>query len=464
MPTAKILVVDDALGIRDVLSCSLRDEGYQVLTVDSGERALVKVREENPEVLLLDIKMPGMDGIETLGQIREFDKESSIIILTGHGGMDSVVEAMKLGAYDYLTKPFDLEKLKSLIKGALETKGLARKVASSKKLEERYRFENIVGKNPKMFEVYKRIGRVVDNKSTVLIRGETGTGKELVARAIHFNGTLREGPFVAVDCASLPRDLWESELFGHEKGAFTGAIARKLGKFELASKGTLFLDEIGNLSLAGQAKLLRALQEKKIERVGGTKPIKIEVRIIVATHRDLEKAVKEGSFREDLYYRLNVVLINLSPLRERKDDIPLLVEHFLRQYNSESQGRLTYFPLKTLHFLMKYNWPGNVRELENVIERALVMGKGDAILPQDLPLEVQEFSEQSCLTLPSGKFSLKERVAYLEKELITAALEEKHWTQTKAARLLGISRRVMRYKMEKYGIEVDSTDRDPFFK
>jgi len=378
MPTAKILVVDDELGIRDVLSCSLRDEGYQVLTVDSGERALVKVREENPEVLLLDIKMPGMDGIETLGQIREFDKESSIIILTGHGGMDSVVEAMKLGAYDYLTKPFDLEKLKSLIKGALETKGLARKVASSKKLEERYRFENIVGKNPKMFEVYKRIGRVVDNKSTVLIRGETGTGKELVARAIHFNGTLREGPFVAVDCASLPRDLWESELFGHEKGAFTGAIARKLGKFELASKGTLF--------------------------------------------------------------------------------------YFLRQYNSESQGRLKYFPLKTLHFLMKYNWPGNVRELENVIERALVMGKGDAILPQDLPLEVQEFSEQSCLTLPSGKFSLKERVAYLEKELITAALEEKHWTQTKAARLLGISRRVMRYKMEKYGIEVDPTDRDPFFK
>ena len=244
MPTAKILVVDDELAIRDVLSRSLRDEGYQVLTVDSGERALVKAREEHPEVLLLDIKMPGMDGIETLGQIREFDKESSIIILTGHGGMDSVVEAIKLGAYDYLTKPFDLEKLKSLIKGALETKGLSRKVAPLKRLEERYRFENIVGKNPKMFEVYKRIGRVVDNKSTVLIRGETGTGKELVARAIHFNGTLREGPFVAVDCASLPQDLWESELFGHEKGAFTGAVARKLGKFELASKGTLFLAQL----------------------------------------------------------------------------------------------------------------------------------------------------------------------------------------------------------------------------
>jgi len=245
----------------------------------------------------------------------------------------------------------------------------------------------------------------------------------------------------------------ESELFGHEKGAFTGAIAEKPGKFELASGGTLFLDEIGNLNLTSQAKLLRALQEKEIERVGGTKPIKIDVRIVAATHQDLEKAVREGSFREDLYYRLNVVLINLPPLRERKDDIPLLVEHFLRRYRSESVGRPKYIPLKTVDLLMRYSWPGNVRELENVIERALVMGNGDTILAQDLPLQIQEIPDQSHLTLPSSRLSLKERVGELEKELITGTLEETGWVQTEAAKLLGISRRIIKYKMEKYGIE-----------
>ncbi len=453
MSATKILVVDDEPAILELLSRRLEDEGYRVLAADNGEGALVKVREEKPEVVLLDIKMPGMDGIETLNRVREFDKQSSIIILTAYGSMDTVIEAMKLGAYDYITKPFDLEKLKSLIEGALEAKRLARRIAPPQRLEERYKLENIVGKNPKMFEVYKRIGRVVDNKATVLIRGETGTGKELVARAIHFNGILKERPFVAVDCASLPEDLLESELFGHEKGAFTGAIAKKPGKFELASGGTLFLDEIGNLNLTTQAKLLRALQEKKIERVGGTRPIKIEVRIIAATHRDLEKAIRKGSFREDLYYRLNVVLINLPPLRERKDDIPLLVEHFLRRYRSESQGRLKYVPPKTLDLLMRYNWPGNVRQLENVIERAVIMGKGDAILAQDLPLEIQKASELSYLTIPSGKLSLKERVDELEKELILNALKQTGWVQTEAAELLGISRRIIRYKMEKYGIK-----------
>jgi len=403
MAATKILVVDDEPAITELLSRSLRDEGYRVFTMDRGEGAVATVREEKPEVVLLDIKMPGMDGIETLSQIREFNKESSIIILTAYGSMDTVIEAMKLGAYDYITKPFDLEKLKSLIKGALEAKRPVKEPVSPKRLEGRYKLENIIGKNAKMFEVYKRIGRVVDNKATVLIQGETGTGKELVARAIYFNGILKNGPFIPVDCASLPEDLLESELFGHEKGAFTGAIAKKLGKFELASGGTLFLDEIGNLNLTTQAKLLRALQEKKIERVGGTRPIKIDVRIIAATHRDLEKAVGEGSFREDLYYRLNVVLINLPPLRERKDDIPLLIEHFLRRYRSESQGKLKYVPLKTLDLLMRYSWPGNVRELENVIERAIVMGKGDTILPQYLPLEIQKISDISYPSIPSGK-------------------------------------------------------------
>ncbi len=321
---------------------------------------------------------------------------------------------------------------------------------------------NIIGKNPKMFEVYKRIGKVVDNKATVLIRGETGTGKELVARAIHFNGILRKEAFVVADCSGLAQDLLDLELFGYENGALTKPRAPRIGKFELAKGGSLFFDEIASLSLPTQSKLLRALEEKKIERIGGTKPIKIEVRIITATHRNLEEAVREGSFREDLYYRLNVVLINLPPLRERKDDIPLLVEHFLHRYRSESRGRIKYLPPKNLDLLMRYSWPGNVRELENVIERALVMAKADTILAQDLPLEIQKISNLSYPTLPSTRRSLKERVGELEKELMTNALEEAHWVQTKAAELLGISRRIIKYKMEKYGIvRANDKKKDP---
>ncbi len=453
MSAAKILVVDDEPAILDALSYNLGNEGYQVLAVDSGERAVAKAREEKPEVVLLDMKMPGMDGIETLRQIRDFDKESSIIILTAYGTMENVVKAMRLGAYDYISKPFHLEKLKSLIKESLEIKVLAREVPWPEKPGERYKFENIVGKNPKMFEVYKKIGKVVDSKATVLIRGETGTGKELVARATHFGGILKDGPFIPVDCASLPKDLLESELFGHEKGAFTGAIAKKLGKFERASGGTLFLDEVGNLDLATQAKLLRALQEKEIQRVGGIEPIQIEVRIIAATHRDLKETVREGSFREDLYYRLNVVLIHLPPLRERKDDIPLLVECFLHRYRSESKGKPKYVPLKTLNLLVRYSWPGNVRELENVIQRVIVMGKGNAILPQDLPLKIQKISDLSYPTIPFDRLSLEESIAQLEKKLIKDALKETGWVQIKAARLLGVSRRIIEYKMKKYEIK-----------
>ncbi len=313
--------------------------------------------------------------------------------------------------------------------------------------------ENIIGKNPRMFEVYKAIGKAAGNKASVLIQGETGTGKELVARAIHFRGCLREGPFVVVDCAGLPHDLLDLELFGYESPVFTGPTAPRIGKFELAKGGTLFFDEVGNLSLPTQTKLLRALEEKKIERIGGTKSIEVDGRIIAATHQDLEKAVREGSFREDLYYRLNVVLIHLCPLRERKDDILLLVEHFLRQCRSEFGSRIKYVPLKTLDLLMRYNWPGNVRELENVIERALVMAKGDAIQAEDLPWEIQKIPGLSRLTIPSGRLSFRERVGELEKELITNALGETGGVQTKAAKLLGTSRRIIRYKMGKYGIK-----------
>jgi DNA-binding NtrC family response regulator len=451
-----ILIVDDEPHILELLSVALEDEEYRILGASNGKEALSQFKKEKPEVVLLDIRMPDMDGLEVLRQIKEINQATSVIMMTAYGAMETVLEATKQGAYDYLTKPLDLEKVKLLIRRALETQKLAQEVTSLRsKVKEKYKLENIVGKHPKMFEVYKMIGRVMDNKATVLIMGETGTGKEVVARAIHFNGLLKDGPFVAIDCASLPSDLLESELFGHEKGSFTGAIAQKKGRFELADKGTLFLDEMGNLTLGTQVKLLRFLQEKKIERVGGTKPIEVDVRVIAATNLDLEKAIKEGSFREDLYYRLNVVTIPLPPLRERRDDIPLLVEHFIRKYESESKGKIKYISPETMDLLMRYDWPGNVRELENVIERATVIGKTEAILIEDLPLRMQK---QKVVSEPrreilSENIPFEQRVENFEKKLIIDALRKTGWVQTKAAELLGTSRNIVKYKMKKYGIK-----------
>jgi DNA-binding NtrC family response regulator len=454
MAGERILLVDDEPHVLELLSVALEDEGYRILEENNGKEALTQLKKEQPQVVLLDIRMPDMDGVEVLRQIKEINKATSVIMITAYGAMETVVEATKLGAYDYLTKPLDLEKVKVLIRRALEAQKLAQEVTSLKSnLEEKYKLENIVGKHPKMFEVYKMIARVMDNKATVLILGETGTGKEVVARAIHFNGVLKGGSFIAIDCASLPQDLLESELFGHEKGAFTGAVAQKMGKFELADKGTLFLDEIGNLTGATQVKLLRFLQERKIERVGGTKPIELDVRIIAATNLDLEKAVQEGSFREDLYYRLNVVTMPLPPLRERRDDIPLLVEHFLQKFKSESKGKVKYVPPETMGLLMRYHWPGNVRELENVIERAIVIGKTEAILVEDLPSRIQKVASESGLEISPEKVPFEQRVGNFEKKLIVDALEKANWVQTKAAELLGTSRSIMKYKMKKYGIK-----------
>ena len=454
MAGERILLVDDEPHVLELLSVALEDEGYRILEENNGKEALTQLKKEQPQVVLLDIRMPDMDGVEVLRQIKEINKATSVIMITAYGAMETVVEATKLGAYDYLTKPLDLEKVKVLIRRALEAQKLAQEVTSLKSnLEEKYKLENIVGKHPKMFEVYKMIARVMDNKATVLILGETGTGKEVVARAIHFNGVLKGGSFIAIDCASLPQDLLESELFGHEKGAFTGAVAQKMGKFELADKGTLFLDEIGNLTGATQVKLLRFLQERKIERVGGTKPIELDVRIIAATNLDLEKAVQEGSFREDLYYRLNVITMPLPPLRERRDDIPLLVEHFLQKFKSESKGKVKYVPPETMGLLMRYHWPGNVRELENVIERAIVIGKTEAILVEDLPSRIQKVASESGLEISPEKVPFEQRVGNFEKKLIVDALEKANWVQTKAAELLGTSRSIMKYKMKKYGIK-----------
>ncbi len=451
-----ILVVDDEPHVLELLSVALEDEKYRILQAKNGKEALIQFKKEKPYLVLLDIRMPDMEGLEVLRQIKESNQASSVIMMSAYGAMETVLEAIKRGAYDYLTKPVDLEKVKVLARRALEAQKLAQEVTSLRsKVKEKYQLENIVGKHPKMFEVYKMIGRVMDNKATVLIFGGTGTGKEVVARAIHFNGPLKDEPFIAVDCASLPSDLLESELFGHEKGAFTGAVAQKMGKFELANEGTLFLDEIGNLTLATQVKLLRFMQEKRIERVGGTKSIELDVRIITATNLDLEKAVKEGSFREDLYYRLNVITIPLPPLRERRDDIPLLVEHFLQKYRSESKGKTKHVLPETMDLLMRYDWPGNVRELENVMERATVIGKSEAILIEDLPLRVQKQKVVSGpgLEISAEKVPFERRVEDFEKRLIVDALGKTNWIQTKAAELLGTSRSIMKYKMKKYGIK-----------
>ncbi|MBA7703760.1 Regulatory protein AtoC [subsurface metagenome] len=454
MYLGKILLVDDESHVLELLSVALEDEGYRILTANNGRKALDQLKKEEPQVVLLDIRMPDLDGVEVLCQIKEINKATSVIIMTAYGGMDTVVKAMQLGAYDYLTKPLDLKKVKVLIRRALEAQELTREIASLRsELKEKYQLEKVVGKHPKMLEVYKMIGRVMDNKATVLIIGETGTGKEIVARAIHSNGLLKDGPFVAIDCASLPQDLLESELFGHEKGAFTGAITQKMGKFELADKGSLFLDEIGNLTLATQVKLLRFLQEKKIERVGGTKPIELDVRIIAATSLDLGKAVQEGSFREDLYYRLNVVTIPLPPLRKRRDDIPLLVEHFLQKHESRSKEKVKYVHPETMDLLMRYEWPGNVRELENVIERAIVIGRTNAILVEDLPLRIQKVVPGSGLDTSPEEIPFEQRVENFEKKLIIDALEKTDWIQTKAADLLGTTRSIIRYKVKKYGIK-----------
>lgn len=450
-----ILLVDDESDVLELLSVALEDEEYRILQSKNGKEALSQFKEEKPDVVLLDIRMPDMNGLKVLRQIKESGQISSVIMMSAYGAMETVLEAIKRGAYDYLTKPVDLEKMKLLVRRALEAQKLAQEVTSLRsKVKEKYQLENIVGKHPRMFEVYKMIGRVMDNKATVLIIGETGTGKEVFARAIHFNGPLKDEPFIAIDCASLPSDLLESELFGHEKGSFTGAIAQKMGKFELANKGTLFLDEIGNLTLATQVKLLRFLQEKRIERVGGTNTIELDVRIITATNLDLEKAVKDGSFREDLYYRLNVITIPLPPLRERRDDIPLLAEHFLQKYRSESKGKVKLILPETMDLLMRYNWSGNVRELENVIERATVIGKAEAILIEDLPLRMREqkvvFQSEEIL---SEKFPFEQRVENFEKKLIVDALARTNWVQTKAAEFLGASRSIIKYKMKKYGIK-----------
>ncbi len=471
---ARILIADDEDSLRWVLEKGLRGVGYDVTSVKDGEEA-VRVFEAQPfDLVFLDVRMPGLDGLTALERIRDLRPDVYVIVMTAHGSMDTAIKAMQRGAYDYLNKPFDLDEVLLLSERALAASRLTQEVARLRTgLAEVREFSALIGRHPRMQDVYKTIGRIAGTDVTVLLRGESGTGKELVARAIHHYSRRSGRPFVAVSCAAIPGTLLESEMFGHERGAFTDAKERRLGKFELAHGGTLYLDEIGDTPVDLQTKLLRALQERTIERVGGHESIAIDVRVLAATNRDLEALMKEGRFREDLYYRLNVVTVNLPPLRERRRDIPLLVEHFLAKH-VEELGERGVAP-EALDRLVGYEWSGNVRELENVVQRAMVMATAGVILPEHLPIgpvsaaasvavdaTLEEIIERKLMECVRG---LRERssanlydlvVGLVEKPLLRAVLRETSGNQVRAAQILGINRNTLRKKLTEHGIDPDA--------
>jgi two-component system NtrC family response regulator len=445
-----ILLIDDDDSLRRVMEFSLAESGYRVQTAASGEDGLRLFEKDSYDAVITDITMPGMNGMEVLAKIRHQDARMPVVIITAYGTIESAVEAMKQGAFDYITKPFNRDELRLTLDRALTMRRLEKEnVELRAEVKGRYRFDSIVGNSEKLREVLDMAGRVAASDATVLITGESGTGKELLAKGVHYNSLRADGPFVAVNCAAIPENLIESELFGHVKGSFTGAIRDKEGKFELADGGTLFLDEIGDLRIDLQAKILRALQERHVDRVGGVAPIPVDVRVIAATNKDIERSVKEGSFREDLYYRLSVIPLRMPPLRERKDDILLLVDHFVKKFNPSRDVSVTR---EALDVLTAYGWPGNVRELENAIERASVLKRGNTITPDELPDKLRKEKtsvENIILNLPDEGISLED----LEKKLIIRALERHKGNQTRAAEYLDITRPTLIYRMEKYGIK-----------
>jgi len=444
-----ILVADDEVGILEAFEAVLGKE-YDLLFAQNGDRVLEILKRQNVNLVLLDIRMPGMDGIEVLRRIRESNDNTDVIIVTAVKSIKTAVDAIKLGAFDYVTKPLDIHEILALITRVMEKQELMKEVMylRSEVARER-RFEDLVGANSRMLQIYDLVARIADNNATVLLMGESGTGKEVVARAIHRRSTRSAKPFVVVNCAAIPGELLESELFGHEKGAFTGAIQTKIGKMELANGGTLFLDEIGSMRLDLQAKLLRVLQEREVERVGGIRTIKINVRVIASTNRELKKAVEEGIFREDLYYRLNVIPIVLPPLRQRKDDIPLLVNHFLNKYNREFNRKVRGFSAGATAALLQYDWPGNVRELENVAERAVALAKGEIITLQELPLEIALLKKELLSETQVGGISLKDARDNFESHYILWVLEKAQGNQKEAAKLLGLHRNTLLQKIQK---------------
>jgi len=448
-----ILIVDDELAIRESLRMILKRK-YDLMLAASGEEALTMIESRPPDLILLDIIMPGIDGMETLRRIKEKNRKQQVVMITATKTVKTAVEAMKLGAFDYLTKPFDVHEITHVVDEALKKEDDRRfKIICDK--------ANIIGKSKAMQKIFDIIQHVTDRKTTVLISGESGTGKELVARAIHFNGPRRDKPFVAINCAAIPETLIESELFGHEKGAFTNAYERRIGHFELSHSGTLFLDEITELSLYTQAKILRFLQEKEFIRVGGAKPISVDTRLITATNRNLDEALKEKKIREDFYYRINIVPIVLPPLRERREDIPLLVDYFLNKIIEQDGREPLEITGDAMEIFKNYDWPGNVREMENLIERLVALSQDTHITPETIPphicqnngpLVTDKYNDTYNKDVLNGKMTLEEAESEFNRDIILNALEKSDYVQSRAAKMLGITRRILKYKMDKLGI------------
>ena len=448
-----IMVVDDEPAVREVLSDVLSGS-FDVVLAPSGDDALQQMSVTQPNMVLLDLMMPGMQGLEVLGEMRRQDIQVPVVVLTATTSYQTAVEAMKLGASDYLAKPFDVDTLRHVVDRTLATQSLLNEVQYHRKNANRGNGEiMMVGNSVKMVDVFRRIQQVADTPSTVLVRGESGTGKELVARALHLNSGRRDNPFIALNCAAIPETLIEAELFGHEKGAFTSATGRRIGHFELADTGTLFLDELGDLSLATQAKLLRVLQEREFTRVGGNRPIQVDVRLIAATNKNLEEGIREGTFREDLYYRLNVFPITLPPLRERPEDILSIAEQFLsgRTPSGQAPKRIAQ---EAADLLSRYQWPGNIREMENVLEQTMILSPGEVIRAEDIPSHLRERQETPRIPeqVIAGNVGFDDAVAEFEREMIIRALNETGFVQTRAAKMLGITRRVLKYKMDQLDI------------
>ena len=447
----KILVADDEPSHRKMIDAVLAAEGYEVTLAEDGQAAISAVENRFYDLVIMDVRMPNVDGIQALQRIKQMSPDIPVIIMTAYASVGTAVDALKSSAYDYLIKPLDIEELKILVAKALHHHQLEQEnIYLKERLNDRFDFSNIIGRSPAMKKLFETMALVAPSEATVLIVGESGTGKELIANAVHQNSPRKDLPFVKVNCAALPETLLESELFGHEKGAFTGAIARKQGRFQLAHNSSILLDEIAEMAPSTQAKILRVLQEREFEPVGSTQTMKVDTRVIAATNKNLEDEIREGRFREDLYYRLNVVTVDVPPLRERREDIPLLADLFLKQYAEKNRRLIKGFTPRATDLLMRYDWPGNVRELENIIERAVIMSRGEMITPLEFPIDLQNLDEElkeSRIDLTPGR-SLKE----VEKVMILRTLEESGGNRTHAARILGISRRTLQLKLKEYGI------------
>lgn len=458
----KVLIVDDESGMRHMLTVLLEREGYSIDTAQNGREGLEKIKASAYDLVLCDIRMPEMDGLSFLESTKNINRQVPVIMMSAFGNVDTAIEAMKKGAFDYVSKPFKADEILLRLQRLTQQETLMFENQSLKRvLQQETSFSNIIARSPRMLEIFDTIRKIADYKTTVLITGESGSGKELIARAIHFNSPRAQKPFIAINCSAIPENLLESELFGYVKGAFTGAAKDKKGLFEEASGGTLFLDEVGDLPLALQVKLLRAIQEEEIRRVGANNSTKIDVRLIAATLRNLGEEIKRGTFREDLYYRLNVLPIHLPPLRERKEDIPMLVETFIKRFNKEMGKSVDRASPECLQHLTDYSWPGNVRELENTIERSMVLESSKDLRPESLPDSIRNVEINPAIRAAANELSIKKMMVIMEQELIKKALDKTGGNRTWAAKLLEISHRALLYKIKRYGLERYMLDKDP---